>query len=149
MKTSQNGIDLIKSFEGFEEAPYKCSAGVWTIGYGTTIYPNGIKVAETDPEITRGQAEGFLKAALDKFERSVLKLVVVELSQNQFDAVVSFTYNLGAGALSTSTLLKLLNKGWYSQAAEEFPKWNKAGGKVSAGLIKRRDAEKALFLKEY
>ena len=149
MKTSQKGIDLIKGFEGFKEEPYKCSAGVWTIGYGTTFYPNGIAVSEQDPEITRGQAEQYLKAALEKFEKGVEKKVTSLLSQNQFDALVSFCYNLGLAAFSQSSMLKLINAGKFLLAAEEFVKWNKAAGKEVEGLTKRRKKERDLFLADY
>lgn len=149
MRTSQKGIDMIKAFEGFKAEPYKCSAGVWTIGYGTTFYPNGVKVGENCPEITRGQAEQYLKFALCKFEAGVEKKVTSQLSQNQFDAVVSFCYNLGLAAFSKSTLLKLINEGKFLLAAEEFVKWNKAGGKVVDGLTTRRKKERLLFLSDY
>lgn len=149
MKSSQKLVDLVKSFEGLRLEPYKCSAGVPTIGYGTTKYPNGVFVGMQDPEITAGYAEQYLKHDLGKFEAGVTKVVTVPLSQNQFDALVSFSYNLGLGALKGSTLLKLLNAGKPSEAAKEFPRWNKAGGKELAGLTKRRLAEQALFLAPY
>jgi lysozyme len=141
--TSQAGIDLIKHFEGFRSKPYKCPAGVWTIGYGTT---NAIN-SGTLP-ITEAEAENMLKSDLDRFERSVLKLVTVPVSQNEFDALVSFTYNLGEGNLKKSTLLRRLNSDDKASAAEEFLKWNKAGGKVLNGLVKRREAERKMFLGE-
>ncbi len=146
MKTSNPGINLIKSFEGKRLKAYDDSVGVWTIGYGTTKYPNGIRVKKGDT-CTQSQAEEYLKNDLVKFENAINKLVKVPLTQNQFDALASFTYNLGEANLSSSTLLKKLNAKDYKGAAAEFLKWNKAGGKILSGLIKRRKAEMELFLK--
>lgn len=139
MHTSQKGLDLIKSFEGLRLSAYKCPADVWTIGHGTTA---GVKPGQT---ITKERAEELLREDVERFEAQVLRLVKVPLSQGQFDALVSFTYNLGAGNLSNSTLLRLLNAGDYAGAADQFDRWNKAGGKVLAGLVRRRAAERALF----
>lgn len=139
MKTSQNGINLIKQFEGCKLTAYKCPAGVWTIGYGHT---NGVKSGQT---ITQAKAEEYLKSDLIKYENYVNGYVKVSLNQNQFDALVSFTYNCGGGALKTSTLLKKLNNKDYTGASNEFPRWNKSNGKVLNGLVKRRTAEKTLF----
>lgn len=146
MKTSKAGLDLIKQFESFRAAPYLCSAGVPTIGYGTTVYPNGIKVKLSDQKITQQLAETFLQHHVNAIEKDVLSLVKVPLTQNQFDALVSFAYNVGLGAFGDSTLLKLLNAGDIDGASKQFERWNKAGGKVSNGLTRRRNAEKALFL---
>ena len=139
MKTSQKGIDLIKSFEGLRLTAYQDVVGVYTIGYGTTT---GIKPGM---QITQYRAEEFLKCDLDKFESAVSNLVTVPLTQNQFDALVCFCYNVGSGALKSSTLLKRLNQGNYSGAAEQFLLWDKAGGKQVAGLTRRRHAESELF----
>lgn len=139
MHTSQKGLDLIKSFEGLRLSAYKCPADAWTIGYGTTA---GVKEGQT---ITKELAENLLREDVGRFEQQVLRLVKAPLSQGQFDALVSFTYNLGAGNLSSSTLLRLLNAGLYDDAALQFQRWNKAGGKVLAGLVRRRAAERALF----
>lgn len=140
MRTSQKGIDLIKKFEGCRLNSYRCPAGVWTIGYGHT---KGVKEGG---KITQAQAEDFLKEDLKIYERAVEGCVKVPLSQNQFDALVSFCYNCGGEALRTSTLLRLLNEGRYFEAAEQFLRWNKAGGKVLAGLTRRREEERELFL---
>ena len=145
MRSSQRLVDMIKSFEGFSAEPYLCPAKVWTIGHGTTRYPNGVFVGPQDPDITKGYAEQYLRADLAKFELGVSKAVTVTLSQNQFDALVSFAYNVGLGNLKSSTLLKLLNAGKYSDAALEFLKWDKAKGKALPGLTKRRKAEMDLF----
>lgn len=139
MQTSQRGIDLIKSFEGLRLSAYKCPADVWTIGYGTTA---GVQPGQT---ITKERAEELLREDVKRFEAQVLRLVKVPLTQGQHDALVSFVYNLGAGNLSNSTLLRLLNAGDYAGAAAQFDRWNKAGGKVLAGLVRRRAAERALF----
>lgn len=139
MHTSQKGLDLIKSFEGLRLSAYKCPADVWTIGFGTTA---GVKPGQT---ITKERAEELLREDVKRFEAQVLRLVKVPLTQGQHDALVSFVYNLGAGNLSNSTLLRLLNAGDYAGAAAQFDRWNKAGGKVLAGLVRRRAAERALF----
>lgn len=140
MKTSTKGINLIKKFEGCVLKAYKCPADVLTIGYGHT---SGVMEGQ---KITKTQATEYLKSDLEKFEYYVDKYVTVPINQNQFDALVSFTYNLGWGSLKNSTLLRLLNKKDYTGASKEFEKWNKAGGTVLNGLTKRRKAEKKLFL---
>ena len=144
---SKTGIDLISSFEGIRLNAYDDGVGVWTIGIGTTVYPNGVKVKKGD-KCTLEQAKEYFAHDLKRFESSVNKLVKVPLSQNQFDALVSLTYNIGSGAFNNSTLLKKLNKGDYQGAADQFLVWNKAGGKVLKGLVRRREAERALFLKK-
>ena len=140
MRTSQKGVSLIKAFEGLRLKAYQDSVGVWTIGYGAT---RGVSAAMS---ITAEQAERMLQNDLGRFEPDLDRLVQVPLSQNQWDALMSFVYNLGAANLGSSTLLKLLNSGDYAGAAEQFPRWNKAGGQVLAGLTKRRAAERQLFL---
>lgn len=140
MKTSANGRKLIQQFEGCREKAYQDCVGVWTIGYGHT---GNVKVGQV---ISKEEADRLLSQDLVKFESGVEKNVKVALTQNQFDALVSFCYNLGVGSLQKSTLLKKLNAGDYKGAAEEFLKWNKAGGKVITGLVRRREAEKRLFL---
>jgi len=140
MRTSQKGIALIKSFEGLRLKSYQDSVGVWTIGYGTT---RGIGPGMT---ISNEQAERMLQNDIARFEPEIERLVKVLLNQGQWDALMSFTYNLGATNLGSSTLLRLLNAKDYAGAAEQFPRWNKAGGQVLNGLVKRRAAERALFL---
>lgn len=139
MHVSQQGLDLIKSFEGLRLSAYKCPADVWTIGYGTTA---GVKEGQI---ITKKRAEELLRDDVARFEQQVNRMVNVPLTQGQFDALVSFTYNLGAANLSNSTLLRLLNAGLYDDAALQFSRWNKAGGQVLPGLTRRRAAERALF----
>lgn len=140
MKTSAKGIELIKKFEGCRTEAYLCPANVWTIGYGHT------KTAKPGLRITLAQAEGLLKRDLEAFEKYVDNAVKVPVTQTQFDALVSFTFNVGTGALFQSTLLRKLNSRDYSGAANEFPRWVYAGGRKLLGLQRRRAAERALFL---
>ena len=139
MRTSQKGIDLIKKYEGCRLTAYKCPAGVYTIGYGHT---EGVKKGQ---KITQKQAESFLKEDLRKFENGLLRSVTAPLNQNQFDALVSFCYNCGLSAFRNSTLRKKLNAKDYAGASKEFARWNKANGRILAGLKKRREAERKLF----
>ncbi|HDC4520922.1 TPA: lysozyme [Enterobacter kobei] len=145
MQTSEKGIALIKEFEGCKLTAYQDSVGVWTIGYGWTQPVDG-KPIRAGMTIKQETAERLLKTGLVSYESDVSRLVKVGLNQGQFDALVSFTYNLGARSLSTSTLLRKLNACDYAGAADEFLRWNKAGGKVLNGLTRRREAERALFL---
>lgn len=147
MRISEKGIALIKRFEGFFSKPYKDPIGIPTIGYGFTYYlPSRIKVTLQDKPITEQQATEMLKEVLKGYESDVLRLVKKPLTQNQFDALVSFTYNLGATNLSKSTLLRKLNVNPNDPSiALEFVKWNKAGGKVFRGLTLRREAERDLY----
>lgn len=145
MQTSDKGIALIKEFEGCKLTAYQDSIGVWTIGYGWTQPVDG-KPIRAGMTIKQETAERLLKTGMVSYESDVSRLVKVGLTQGQFDALVSFTYNLGARSLSTSTLLRKLNAGDYAGAADEFLRWNKAGGKVLNGLTRRREAERALFL---
>lgn len=136
----EKAIDLIKKYEGFSARPYKCPAGVLTIGYGRTI--------DVRPyEITTEEAETIW---LDKYVKTIadqiLAVVKVELSNNQICALIDFVYNLGIGNFKSSTLLRKINQGDFSAAANEFLKWNKAGGIVLKGLENRRIAERMLFL---
>ncbi len=139
MRCSQEGLELIKKFEGCKLKSYKCSAGVWTIGYGHT---EGIKEGDI---ITSEEAEKLLRADVFKFERYVEDEVKVELEQNQFDALVAWTFNLGVGNLRSSTMLKELNNSKFDKVPSEMKRWNKAGGKTLDGLIRRREAESLLF----
>lgn len=145
-KVSTSGVNLICGFEGLVLKAYDDGVGVWTIGYGTTIYPNGIKVKKGDV-CTLEQAKSYMAHDLKKFEQTVNTAVAVPLNQNQFDALVSLTYNIGIAAFKNSTLLKKLNAKDYVGAANQFDVWNKAGGKVMQGLVNRRKSEKGVFLK--
>ena len=146
MKLSDAGIDMIVSFEGLHKKigdgrymSYRCPAGVWTIYAGCT---EGVSEGMI---WTEEQGREAFRKELVKHEAAVMRLVSVDLNQNQFDALTSFSYNVGSGALSKSTLLKKLNKGDYPGAQAEFMKWNKGGGKVLRGLSIRRAKEAALF----
>ena len=140
MRISEKGINLIKRFEGLRLEAYLDSVAVPTIGYGHT---RGVKLGQT---ITQEQADAFLEEDIHEFELAIQRLVHINLTQNQFDALVSFTFNLGIGNLKQSTLLKKLNAGDITGAANEFNRWVYAGGKKLTGLVKRRSAERLLFI---
>ena len=139
MKVSQECIDLVKFFEGFEPKAYLCPANVWTIGYGRT------KNVKEGDELTELQAERDLLEELDEFAEQVLNTVKISLDQNELDALTSWTYNLGVGNLHSSTLLKKLDSGDKNSDPSEMVRWNKAAGKVLAGLTRRREAEAKLW----
>jgi len=139
MNLGYNGTKLLKFFEGCRLTAYQDSVGVWTIGYGHT------KGVFEGMSITQEEAEQMLLTELEEYEGYVEKYVTVPLTQNQFDALVVWVYNLGPTNFRKSTLLKELNSGNYTAAGQEITKWNKAGGKVLAGLVKRREAEALLF----
>ena len=141
MKINKAGVELVKHFEGLKLKAYLCPANVWTIGYGCTDK----RYAYKGNVITEGVAERLLKTDMREFEGAVERYVSVPLNWNQFSALVSFSFNVGAGALNRSTLLKKLNAGDYKGAAGQFCRWNRGGGKVLKGLIRRRAAEKKLF----
>ncbi|MBI1939176.1 MAG: lysozyme [Ignavibacteriales bacterium] len=140
-KTSEKGFTLIKKYEGLSLTTYRCPAGLLTIGYGHT--GKDVIVGLTINEVA---ANNLLKNDVEKFEDAIHVLVKVPLVQNQFDALVSFAYNVGTNSLKNSTLLKKINQSDYASAADEFPKWNKSNGKVLPGLVKRRDEEKSLWM---
>lgn len=146
MKLSTAGLDLIKEFEGYHEKQpdgsakaYRCPAGVWTIGWGCT---EGVREGQV---VTAEQATVMLATEMAKHEAAVERLVTVPLTQGQFDALVSFSYNVGSGALEGSTLLKLLNAGDYAGARGQFGRWTKAAGVELAGLVRRRAREAEVF----
>jgi lysozyme len=139
VKTSDAGLDLIKSHEGLRLDAYLCPAGVWTIGYGHT------GTARPGMRITNEQADDLLRLDVEKFEGCVRNALQVEVTQGQFDALVSFAFNVGCGALRGSTLLRLLNQGDFDGAAAQFARWNRGGGQVLAGLARRREDERSLF----
>lgn len=145
-KLSKQGLDLIKKYEGFRANPYKCPAGVPTIGYGATYYPDGKRVKLTDAPITEKQASEMLKAMVIPYEKAVDTFCVDTINQNQFDALVSFAYNVGTNALKNSTLLKKLNINANDPSIkDEFMKWTKAGGKTLKGLVTRRTEESTIY----
>ena len=139
MKISQRGIDLIKQFEGCELEAYQDLVGKWTIGYGHT------KWAHEGMRITEDKAEQMLAKELVEFEDYINKYVIADLEQNQYDALTSWVYNLGPTNLLSSTMLKVLNAGKYSEVPYQMKRWNRAGGLVSKGLTRRREAEARLF----
>lgn len=147
MEIGKKGLDLIKKFEGWFSAPYKDPIGIPTIGYGFTYYlPSRMKVTMQDKPLTKEQGEVMLKQVLKGYEGDVLRLVKKPLTQNQFDALVSFTYNLGGANLGKSTLLKKINVNPNDPTIKaEFVKWNLAGGKIYAGLTRRRKEESELY----
>lgn len=141
MKISEEGLALIKEFEGLRLQAYKDSVGVLTIGYGHT----GKNVFE-GMLISEGQADILLAKDVEVCEKCVNGLVNVPMTQGQFDALCSFVFNLGCGRLRNSTLLQCLNDGNDVEAADQFLRWNKAGGYVLPGLTRRREAERKLFM---
>jgi lysozyme len=146
MKLDENGYKLIMGFEGLSLVPYLCSAKVPTIGYGSTFYPSGKKVTMQDKPINLETAKWMLKETANIFATQVNLLVKTKLTQNQFNALVSFAFNLGSQALSKSTLLKKVNINPNDiTITNEFLKWNKAGGVALSGLTKRRTIEAKLY----
>jgi len=139
MQISEEGKNLIKKFEGCELEAYKCAAGVWTIGYGY------IKTAVEGMKIDQATANELFDEEMGEYETYVNTAVTVPLSQNQFDALVSWVFNLGNGNLNASTMLKVINSGDHAGVPAQIKRWNKAGGKVLDGLIRRREAEALLY----
>jgi len=148
MNIGDRGLDLIRAFEGFRAEPYRDAVGVPTIGYGSTYYPDGQRVRISDPPITREQATDLMMQVLREFEDGINAALRVEVTQNQYDALVCWAFNIGVSAAQNSTLMKKLNSGDYSGAADQFLRWNRAGGQVLRGLTRRREAERALFLED-
>jgi len=149
MKLNNDGIALMHMYEGLRLDAYLCPAGVWTIGYGNTFYENGTRVKKGNV-ITKDRAEELFKNIVKiNFELPMSRLIDVELNDNQYSALVSFTYNVGIGNLSKSTLLKMVNKNPNNHLIrEQFLRWNKANGKPFLGLTKRRTAEANLYFKK-
>jgi len=139
MEISKEGLSLIKKFEGCKLEAYKCAAGVWTIGYGST---KGVKEGDT---ITQEEADELLLHEMEEYEGYINDMVTVDLKQNQFDALVSWVFNLGSSNLSSSTLLNRLNNKMWDDVPNQIKRWNKAGGQVLQGLVRRREAEALLF----
>lgn len=145
-KVGAKGLALIKQFEGFMAKPYICAGGAKTIGYGATYYPSGVRVTMQDKAITEAQASTMLMNMLVSYEKSVDSFCRDDINQNQFDALVSFAYNVGNNALKNSTLLKKVNKNPQDVTIRnEFLKWNKANGRALKGLTNRRIAEADLY----
>lgn len=139
MNISQEGIALIKKFEGCKLEAYQDSVGVWTIGYGHT------KDVKEGDQINQDEAENLLQEEMPEYEGYINNLVKVPLKQYQFDALCAWVFNLGSGNLQESTLLRVLNDGKYDEVPQQIKRWNKANGEVLEGLIRRREAEALLF----
>jgi lysozyme len=158
MTISEAGIQLIKSFEGCHNQPYKCPADLWTIGYGRVLYPDQARLktgerasyplrAEHNRLWNADEIDALLEADLQRFSDGVLRLCPAAAdNQCHLDAITSLAFNIGLGNLASSTLRMKYNRSDYDGAADEFLKWTKAGGKVLNGLVRRREAERALFL---
>jgi lysozyme len=145
MRIGENGLKLIKHFEGFRNKPYRCAAGLFTVGYGHLI-GDGLSLPDSwNRTFTVEECDALLASDVRKFERGVDRYINVQLTQNQFDAAVVFAFNLGLGTLQRSTLRAKLNRGDIPGALESWAKYNKAAGKVLRGLVLRRQAEIALF----
>jgi lysozyme len=145
MKLNKLGIDLMHHFEGCKLEAYQCSAKVWTIGWGNTFYENGTPVRQGD-KITQDRANSLFVFVANKFADEIKKLIKSNLNENQFSALVCFAYNVGTGNLAKSTLLKKVNVNPNDATiANEFLRWNKAGGKELLGLTRRRTAESKLY----
>jgi lysozyme len=142
MKISKEGLNLIKSFEGFSSKPYICPGGYKTIGYGHML-----KKGEKIESVSEEEALHLLEEGVKQAEISVLKLTKIPLKQNQFDALVSFVFNLGSGAYQRSTLRAKLNRGEHDAVPEELLRWVSSNGRVLIGLVKRRKAEVTVYLK--
>lgn len=143
---NQASLNLIKEFEGLRLKAYQDSVGVWTIGYGTTAAAGVGIEPKAGMTITQAQAEHYLQAAVEKFAAQIAPKITRPANPNEFGAMVSLAYNIGPGAFAKSSVLKRFNAGDTAGAAEAFKMWNKAGGKVLAGLVRRREAEAKLFL---
>lgn len=144
MKTSQGGLDLIKEFEGFRADAYRCPAGVLTVGFGRTSAAGS--PVRAGMRVTKAEAEAMLREDLGQYERAVSKALTRQPTQPQFDAMVSLCYNIGAGGFAKSSVVRRFNAGQIENAADAFRMWNKSNGKVLNGLVRRREAERELFL---
>lgn len=140
------GLDLIKRFEGFRPSPYLCPAGVWTIGYGATRGLDGDRVTADHPDISEAEAERLLRGDAMRFAAAVDRLVKVPLDADQRGALISFAFNLGAGALQSSTLLRRINGMEWDDVPAQFARWVHGGGRILPGLVRRRQAETDLWV---
>jgi lysozyme len=145
---NKEGVELIESFEGFSSKPYKDVAGIWTIGVGSIYGVNGKRVKSDHHYITKEEALQLMKRDLKRTEVRITELVKVPVNQNQFAALCSFVYNVGSGAFQRSTARMKLNRGNYEGCADEFLRWKYAGKRAIPGLLRRRKAERELFLSE-
>lgn len=146
MKINQATVELVKEFEGFSAKAYKCPAGIWTIGYGTTAAAGVGITPKEGMTISQSDAEGYLHGALEKFASQIEDAITAPINENEFGAFVSLAYNIGPGAFKKSSALSSFNAGDKAKSAKAILLWNKAGGKVLKGLTRRREAERKLFL---
>lgn len=146
MKVSDKCVNMIKHHEGFVRKPYQDPIGLWTVGVGHLIGDGKKLPKEWNKEFTDEEVDNILCEDLERFEIGIQRLTKVSLTQSQFDALVSFSFNVGLGNFQSSTLRSKLNRGDYEGASNEFPKWRKAGGKILKGLVRRRADERNLFL---
>ena len=146
MHINERGIQIVKSFEGISLEPYLCPASVWTVGFGATAGSDGRPIDPDMEPISETEAEALLLRDLETSEGWISRLIKTALTENQFSALTSFTFNVGCSALMRSTLRMKLNRSEYQGAADEFPKWKFANKRILAGLVRRRAAERALFL---
>ena len=143
---TDEGLDLIKLYEGYSSSPYLCPAQHWTIGYGAIWGMDDKRVTEDHPDINEDQADYLLRRDVKKSEMAVLRHIRVPLEDGQFNALCSFVFNLGSGALQSSTLRRKINRGDYIGASNEFPRWVYAGGRKLKGLVRRREHERLMFI---
>jgi len=141
-----SGLAIIKKYEGWSPKPYRCPAARWTIGWGSTWDIDGNPVTSKHPRINEEQGTALLRRELRHVEKAIGRLITAELNENMFSSLCSFTFNVGTGNLQRSTLRMKLNRGFYEDASEEFPKWRRANGKILKGLVRRRQSERELFL---
>ena len=145
-RMTDEGLDLIKLYEGYSSSPYLCPAQHWTIGYGAIWGMDDKRVTEDHPDINEDQADYLLRRDVKKSEMAVLRHIRVPLEDGQFNALCSFVFNLGSGALQSSTLRRKINRGDYIGASNEFPRWVYAGGRKLKGLVRRREHERLMFI---
>lgn len=145
-RMTDEGLNLIKLYEGYSSSPYLCPAQHWTIGYGAIWGMDDKRVTEDHPDINEDQADYLLRRDVKKSEMAVLRHIRVPLEDGQFNALCSFVFNLGSGALQSSTLRRKINRGDYIGAANEFPRWVYAGGRRLKGLVRRREHERSMFM---
>ena len=145
---NEAGLEIVRRFESWVSAPYRCPAGRWTIGYGATWDMEGNPVGPDHPALTKDEGELLLRKEIAHVEKAIRRLIKAELTPNMFSAICSWGFNVGTGAMQRSTLRMKLNRGQYEDAADELPRWKKAGGRTLKGLVRRRASERALFLAE-
>lgn len=146
MRVNEAGLNIIKHYEGYSSSVYCCPAGRYTIGWGSTWDDKGKAIQKTQSDISESYAEKLLLREIRHTDHAIAKLVTAELTENMYSSLTSFIYNVGSGNFQRSTLRMKLNRGWYEDAADELPKWRKAGGRVLRGLVRRRKSERDLFL---